>query len=108
MLKMDLSEMDRLRDQLFRSSADADEALHIVKGLISEMSCDDRFAAFDRYEAVADDLAYADSVLTLIKETLFGLGKIVSEAADTCREGESEKADIIGKDSFITERQRDG
>lgn len=95
MLKIDLSEMDRLRDQLYRSSANADEALYIIKKLEAETSCDDLLKEYVQFEALADDLICADKTLTHIKETLFDLGKTVSEAANICREGESEKANII-------------
>lgn len=98
MLKMDLSEMDRLRDQLYRSSANADEALYIIKKLKAETDYDDLLKGYPQYEALADDLVYADNTLTHIKETLFDLGKTVSEAATICREGESVKANIIGSD----------
>ena len=98
LLNMDLSELDRLRDQLYRSSADADEALYIVNRLRAETANDELLKGYPQYEALADDLVCADSTLTHIKETLFDLGKTVSEAAIICRAGESEKATIIKND----------
>lgn len=99
MLKIDLSEMDKLRDQLYRSSANADEALYIIKKLKSETSFDDLLKEYAQYEALADDLVCADNALTHIKETLFDLGKTISEATNICHEGESEKASIIRSDN---------
>ena len=98
MFKMDLSEMDRLRDQLYRSTAEADEALYIIQKLKAEISNDDLLKQYAQYEALADDLICADSALTHIKETLFDLGQIVSETTGICREAESEKANIIRSD----------
>ena len=99
MLKMDLSEMDRLRDQLYRSSADSGEALYIIKKIKDEISNDFLMKEYTQYEALTDDLICADNALSHIKETLFDLGKTVSEATIICNEGESEKAEIIRNDN---------
>ena len=95
MLKMDLSEMDRRKDQLYHSSADADETMYILKRLQNETSYDDLLKTFLQYEAIADDLVIAEKAIIIIKETLYDLGKTVSDAAIMCRDGESEKVNII-------------
>ena len=95
MLKMDLSEMDRLKDQLYHSSADADETLYIIKRLQNETSYDDLLKTYSQYEAIADDLVIAEKAIIIIKETLYDLGKTVSDATIMCSDGESEKVNII-------------
>ena len=95
MLKMDLSEMDRLKNQLYRSSANAEEVLYIINRLQSETTCDDLLKSFSQYETVADDFLIAEKTIVHIKETLYDLGKIVSEASALCHESESQKANLI-------------
>ena len=87
--------MDRLKDQLYHSSADADETLYILKRLQNETSYDDLLKTYSQYEAIADDLVIAEKAIIIIKETLYDLGKTVSDAAIMCRDGESEKVNII-------------
>lgn len=95
MFKMDLSEMDRLKEMLFRSSADADEALYIIKRLRNETGDDILLKAYPNYEVIADELIVAETAVNHLKETIFDLGKTVSEAAELCHESEEQKTDTV-------------
>ena len=61
----------------------------------NETSYDDLLKTYSQYEAIADDLVIAEKAIIIIKETLYDLGKTVSDATIMCSDGESEKVNII-------------
>ena len=98
MFSMDLSEMDRLKDLLFRASAQSDEAFYILKQLCEETETDVNLKTFDSEGVVNEDIRTAMAALTRVKESLRDLGVIVAESAEQCAADESEKASVISGD----------
>lgn len=97
MFLMDLSEMDRLKDILFRAAAQSDEALYILKILRSEMETDVDWKQLDPADTVGEDIQTADASMLLLKESLHDLSTVIAEAAEKCRSGEEEKSAVIAK-----------
>lgn len=95
MISMDISEMNRLTDTLIRSSAKSDEALYIIRRLRDECGDDPLLKAYPQYEAIIDDLLTAEKSSAVLKETLYDLGKVVSNADESYIGSEAEKAGHI-------------
>lgn len=95
MISVNLSEMERLKDLLFKASSQADEGLYILKKLQEETDGDLLLKASVQSESITGDLITAANSLSIVKETLFDLGRITSNTTEEYRNREKSKVDLI-------------
>ncbi len=99
MFSMDTSEMERLKDILFHSSAQADEAFHNLKSLREEMLTDINLCRYDLSGDIDENLASAVTSLLRVKETLYDLGCVVMDTSELCISSERSKSGVITGES---------